>query len=87
MHTHGFQMNRADSERMAGHLEHLTYISIDVPFRALLLTLNTCTILDHVESRVYSYLRRHVFRKREYRRELMLVVADCLDQQDGERML
>lgn len=87
MQTLGCQMNRADSERMAGHLEHLGYTPIDDPFRASLLILNTCTIRDHAESKVYSYLGRHVPRKKQYPRDVVLAVAGCVAQQEGERML
>lgn len=87
MQTLGCQMNRADSERMAGHLEHLGYTAIEDPFRASLLVLNTCTIRDHAESKVYSYLGRHVPRKLRYPRDVTLAVAGCVAQQEGERML
>lgn len=87
LQTLGCQMNRADSERMAGHLEHIGYTRIDDPFRAALLILNTCTIRDHAESKVYSYLGRHVARKIRYPRDVTLAVAGCVAQQEGERML
>ncbi|KAI0565893.1 Peptidylprolyl isomerase [Gracilaria domingensis] len=85
--TLGCQMNRSDSERMAGELNRLGYIETNDPLQASVLVLNTCNIREHAESKVYSYLGRHVIRKRRYPTEVTLCVAGCVAQQEGERML
>lgn len=87
LQTLGCQMNRSDSERMAGHLERMGYSAIDDPFRAAVLILNTCNIREHAESKVYSYVGRHRVRKRLFPRDVTLAVAGCVAQQEGERML
>lgn len=87
LQTLGCQMNRSDSERMAGHLEKAGYKQTQDPFEAALLVLNTCNIREHAETKVYSYLGRHVARKRKHGRAVTLAVAGCVAQQEGDRML
>jgi len=84
--TFGCQMNRADSERMAGILEDLGWEATDDEDQADLILYNTCTIRDNAEQKVYSYLGRQA--KRKHRNPaLTLVVAGCVAQQEGERLL
>ena len=61
--TFGCQMNKADSERMAGILETLNFQATDDPNLADLVLYNTCTIRDNAEQKVYSYLGRQAKRK------------------------
>ena len=84
--TFGCQMNKADSERMAGVLEDMGYQSTDESEEADLILYNTCSIRDNAEQKVYSYLGRQVKRKRE-NPNLTLVVAGCVAQQEGEALL
>jgi tRNA-2-methylthio-N6-dimethylallyladenosine synthase len=79
-------MNRADSERMAGILEDLGWEATDDEDQADLILYNTCTIRENAEQKVYSYLGRQA--KRKHRNPgLTLVVAGCVAQQEGERLL
>lgn len=87
METLGCQMNKSDSERMAGELERLGYHKVEDPFSASVFVLNTCSIRDHAESKVYSYLGRHVNRKRLAPQDVTLCVAGCVAQQEGEKLL
>ncbi len=84
--TFGCQMNKADSERMAGILENLGFLSTDDPNDANLILYNTCTIRDNAEQKVYSYLGRQAKRKRQ-EPDLTIVVAGCVAQQEGEALL
>jgi tRNA-2-methylthio-N6-dimethylallyladenosine synthase len=84
--TFGCQMNKADSERMAGILETMGFEWADDPDTADLILYNTCTIRDNAEQKVYSYLGRQAKRKQE-RPDLTLVVAGCVAQQEGEQLL
>jgi tRNA-2-methylthio-N6-dimethylallyladenosine synthase len=84
--TFGCQMNKADSERMAGILEAMGYRLAAAEMDADLVLYNTCTIRDNAEQKVYSYLGRQVQRKRAHP-ELTLVVAGCVAQQEGEALL
>jgi tRNA-2-methylthio-N6-dimethylallyladenosine synthase len=84
--TFGCQMNKADSERMAGILESMGYREAQAELEADLVLYNTCTIRDNAEQKVYSYLGRQAQRKRA-NPSLTLVVAGCVAQQEGESLL
>ena len=84
--TFGCQMNKADSERMAGILEAMGYREAPAELEADLVLYNTCTIRDNAEQKVYSYLGRQAQRKRT-NPQLTLVVAGCVAQQEGEALL
>jgi tRNA-2-methylthio-N6-dimethylallyladenosine synthase len=84
--TFGCQMNKADSERMAGILEAMGYREAQAELQADLVLYNTCTIRDNAEQKVYSYLGRQAQRKRT-NPHLTLVVAGCVAQQEGESLL
>ena len=84
--TFGCQMNKADSERMAGILEAMGYHEAPAELEADLVLYNTCTIRDNAEQKVYSYLGRQAQRKR-LNPNLTLVVAGCVAQQEGEALL
>jgi tRNA-2-methylthio-N6-dimethylallyladenosine synthase len=84
--TFGCQMNKADSERMAGVLEEMGYESAEKPDDASIILYNTCTIRDNAEQKVYSYLGRQAKRKQK-EPNLTLVVAGCVAQQEGEALL
>ncbi|MEQ9356207.1 tRNA (N6-isopentenyl adenosine(37)-C2)-methylthiotransferase MiaB [Coleofasciculus chthonoplastes] len=84
--TFGCQMNKADSERMAGILEDMGFEWSEDPNDASLILYNTCTIRDNAEQKVYSYLGRQAKRKQE-QADLTLIVAGCVAQQEGEALL
>jgi tRNA-2-methylthio-N6-dimethylallyladenosine synthase len=84
--TFGCQMNKADSERMAGILEDMGFEWSEDPNDANVLLYNTCTIRDNAEQKVYSYLGRQAKRKHE-QADLTLIVAGCVAQQEGEALL
>lgn len=84
--TFGCQMNKADSERMAGILENMGFEWSEDPNDANLILYNTCTIRDNAEHKVYSYLGRQAKRKHE-EPDLTLIVAGCVAQQEGEALL
>lgn len=84
--TFGCQMNKADSERMAGILEDMGFEWSENPQNANLIIYNTCTIRDNAEQKVYSYLGRQAKRKHQ-EPDLTLVVAGCVAQQEGQALL
>ncbi len=84
--TFGCQMNKADSERMAGILENMGYEEAEAELQADLVLYNTCTIRDNAEQKVYSYLGRQALRKK-LSPHLKLIVAGCVAQQEGEALL
>ena len=84
--TFGCQMNKADSERMAGILEDMGFEWSEDPNQADLILYNTCSIRDNAEQKVYSYLGRQAKRKHD-QPDLTLIVAGCVAQQEGEALL
>jgi tRNA-2-methylthio-N6-dimethylallyladenosine synthase len=84
--TFGCQMNKADSERMAGILDAMNLAATADPNQADVIIYNTCTIRDNAEQKVYSYLGRQAKRKQS-EPGLTLVVAGCVAQQEGEQLL
>jgi tRNA-2-methylthio-N6-dimethylallyladenosine synthase len=84
--TFGCQMNKADSERMAGILEDMGFRWSEDPNQADVILYNTCTIRDNAEQKVYSYLGRQARRKHQ-QPDLTLIVAGCVAQQEGEALL
>ncbi len=84
--TFGCQMNKADSERMAGILEKMGFEWSEDPFQADLVLYNTCTIRDNAQQKVYSYIGKQAKRKQK-NPELTLVIAGCVAQQEGEELL
>ena len=90
LETMGCQMNIADSERMEGQLQNLGIRpfneNADTGRKADLVVLNTCSIRDHAEQKVYSYIGPYAKRKREGE-DVTIVVAGCVAQQEGEALL
>ena len=69
METMGCQMNIADSERIAGQLQSMNIMPIDKNkaggAQPDVVVLNTCSIRDHAEQKVYSHIGPHAKRKRK----------------------
>jgi len=86
MESMGCQMNSADAERMEGQLKSLGFVQADSPADAQVVVLNTCSIREHAQDKVYSYLGPHAVRKRGGE-DLAIVVAGCVAQQEGEELL
>jgi tRNA-2-methylthio-N6-dimethylallyladenosine synthase len=85
--TSGCQMNVADSERLAGILENNLKLKVAVkPGKADVVILNTCSIRDHAEQKVYDALGPYAARKRRGE-PLALIVSGCVAQQEGEALL
>ncbi|MDP2917580.1 MAG: MiaB/RimO family radical SAM methylthiotransferase, partial [Dehalococcoidia bacterium] len=54
--TIGCQMNKAESERLASHLEHLGYLPAEPAESADLVLLNSCVVRQRAENRVINKL-------------------------------
>jgi tRNA-2-methylthio-N6-dimethylallyladenosine synthase len=84
--TYGCQMNKYESERMAGILSGLGYEMTDEVQSADLILLNTCSIREKAEQKVYSQLGQLRWLKR-LNPELVIGVCGCVAQQEGEHIL
>jgi tRNA-2-methylthio-N6-dimethylallyladenosine synthase len=86
VHTFGCQMNVHDSERLSETLRAHGWRTEDDADRADVIILNTCSVRDKAEQKLRSELGRLAVMKRE-RRDLVLVVAGCVAQQEGDKLL
>ncbi len=83
--TWGCQMNDLDSQRLSGSLKLRGYKRVEEETEADLILLNTCSIRDKSEQKVYSHLGR--LRELKLQREnLRIGVCGCVAQQEGERI-
>ncbi len=85
--TQGCQMNAYDSARLADLLqerEHLEYT--DDPQEADILLLNTCSIREKAQEKVFSELGRWR-RLKEQKPDLIIGVGGCVASQEGEALL
>lgn len=80
--TYGCQMNKYDSERIAGILTAQNFALTEDPACADLILLNTCCIREKAEQKVYSELGRLSELKRK-KKGLRLGVCGCLAQKEG----
>lgn len=86
LETFGCQMNDNDSERILGLLSSIDYSRTDAPGEADLIILNTCSIRDKAEQKVYSMLGRFKALKGD-NPGLIIAVSGCVAQQQGEALL
>lgn len=84
--TYGCQMNQYDSERIAQVMGRVDYVQTDRIDAADLILLNTCSVRDKSEQKVYSALGRWKEFK-EQRDGVIIGVGGCVAQQEGERLL
>ncbi len=83
--TYGCQMNEHDSELMLRLLEGSFYLETKEPQEADLILINTCSVREKPENKVYSALGRYKRLKEE--RGAIIGVAGCVAQQEGVRLL
>ncbi len=81
--TFGCQMNVHDSERMAGLLEAAGYEPAAGPSDADVIVLNTCSVREKAEDKVFSRIGELRDEASPGRPAPVMAVAGCLAQQDG----
>ena len=83
--TLGCQMNKSDSERIAGILSHFDYVQTEDEKDADLLIINTCSIRQLSADKAYSKLG--VWGKwKKTRPELKIAICGCVAQQDKQKV-
>src|SRR4051812_22655421 len=85
--TYGCQMNAHDPERMAGLLEQAGYEPTDDAADADLLVINTCSVREHAEDKLYTRLGELRVLAEEQGHNPIVAVAGCVAQQEGESLL
>jgi len=84
--TYGCQMNTYDSMRIADLLKPFGYQSTSVIEDADMVVLNTCHIREKATEKVYSRLGRIRDMKQKLGKDLIIVVAGCVGQAEGEEI-
>lgn len=84
--TYGCQMNQHDSDRILRVLGQTDYAATDKAEEADVILLNTCSVRDRAEQKVYSALGRWRELK-EKKKDLVIGVGGCVAQQEGEDLL
>ncbi len=83
--TFGCQMNEYDSEMMAGSLKGVGYSLADDEAEAKVILLNTCSVRQHAEDRVWG--RLYALRERaQSDPELIIGVCGCMAQARAEEI-
>jgi tRNA-2-methylthio-N6-dimethylallyladenosine synthase len=81
--TFGCQMNFHDSERMAGLLEQAGYEPTEESQEADLVVVNTCSVRERAEDKLYSRLGELRVEAAHQARRPVLAVTGCVAQQEG----
>lgn len=79
--TVGCQMNVLDSEMVVADLRRHGYEVVDSPDKADTILLNTCSVREHAEEKIYSQLGRLRVDK-ERRPDVTIGVMGCMAQKD-----
>jgi tRNA-2-methylthio-N6-dimethylallyladenosine synthase len=83
--TYGCQMNEHDSERILRLLEGSHYLETKEAKGADLILINTCSVREKPEHKVYSALGR--FKRLKEEKGAIIGVAGCVAQQEGGKLL
>jgi tRNA-2-methylthio-N6-dimethylallyladenosine synthase len=83
--TFGCQMNVVDSEKAAAVLRRLGYEWTDDPHQAEIILLNTCSVREKPEEKVYRRIRQ--IRSQPGTRHALVGVMGCVAQMLGRRLL
>lgn len=79
--TYGCQMNKNDSERIAGLLSGLGFIETDKEEDADLIFLNTCSVRQSAEERIYGKMEDFIRLKKTNPR-LIVAITGCMAGRD-----
>ena len=83
--TFGCQMNLADSSTLAANMITKGFKRVDSEEEADLLILNTCSVREKAENRVYGRLGE-MYKYKKRRPNLKIAVVGCMAQRLGEKL-
>jgi tRNA-2-methylthio-N6-dimethylallyladenosine synthase len=86
VHTFGCQMNVHDSDRMEDVLRAAGGVAVGGPEEADLIVFNTCSVREKAEQKLRSEVGKLVPLKRA-RPDVVVAVAGCMAQREGEKLL
>jgi tRNA-2-methylthio-N6-dimethylallyladenosine synthase len=85
--TWGCQMNELDTQRMAGQLMQQGILPTRNPEEADIILLNSCSVREKAEQKVYSRLGEYRLLKKRGKEDLLIGLCGCVAQQEGQRAL
>ncbi len=85
--TYGCQMNVADSEVVASVMKMAGYDTIDELDNADAIFINTCSIRDNAEQRIFSRLNRLNAERRHRRQRLIVGIIGCMAERMQEVLI
>jgi tRNA-2-methylthio-N6-dimethylallyladenosine synthase len=85
--TYGCQMNVYDSLKMQDLLNPMGYTPTETINEADMVILNTCHVREKATDKVYSELGRIRQIKDRFKSDMIIVVAGCVGQAEGEKIL
>ena len=77
-------MNKSDSERISIFLESLGYVKINKPENADLIILNSCSVRQSAEDRIFGKINNFAKLKKE-NPNLILAITGCMPGRDTEK--
>ena len=84
--TFGCQMNKHDSERIAGMLAGEGYEEADSMDKADIIIFNTCAVRKHAEDRMFGHI--HIIRNlKKANKNMIIAVGGCVAQKEREKIL
>jgi tRNA-2-methylthio-N6-dimethylallyladenosine synthase len=84
--TIGCQMNKLDSELVAGNLQNLGYKQVASLDQASVIIYNTCSVRQHAEDKVLTKISQ-MKRRHQESRDFILAVIGCMAQRMGQILL
>ena len=86
--THGCQMNVYDSQRIADLLSKEQGLELtDSPDEADVVLLNTCSVREKAQEKVFSQLGRWRVMRQTHGKDTLIAVGGCVGSQEGENIL
>lgn len=85
--TYGCQMNVADSEVVAAMMQMAGYETTEVDEEAAAVLLNTCSIRDNAEQKIYSRLNYWNSLRRRLGRNIIIGVIGCMAERLKEELI
>ncbi|HBK28134.1 MAG TPA: tRNA (N6-isopentenyl adenosine(37)-C2)-methylthiotransferase MiaB [Dialister sp.] len=84
--TYGCQMNESDTERINGQLEELGYEPAETMDEADIIIMNTCSIRQNAEEKVYGKIGE-IKKLKEKNPRLLLGIAGCMAQENKGKLI
>lgn len=85
--TYGCQMNKHDSERIAGLLDSVGMNETDQVEEADLVLLNSCSVRQTAEDRIFGKVKKLVKTRRKAKPDMIIAVTGCMAGRDKDGAL